>query len=37
MAPSRVLSPQSVWDLPAVLAAFRDHGIKERHVYKIWR
>uniref|UniRef100_A0A383VBW3 Radical SAM core domain-containing protein n=1 Tax=Tetradesmus obliquus TaxID=3088 RepID=A0A383VBW3_TETOB len=36
MAPSRVLSPQSVWDLPAVLAAFRERGIKERHVYKIW-
>ncbi|KAF6260598.1 hypothetical protein COO60DRAFT_1269332 [Scenedesmus sp. NREL 46B-D3] len=36
MAPSRTLCPQSVWDLPAVLAAFREHGIKERHVYRVW-
>eukprot|EP00879_Flechtneria_rotunda_P031391 GHRR01034289.1.p1 GENE.GHRR01034289.1~~GHRR01034289.1.p1 ORF type:complete len:171 (+),score=36.20 GHRR01034289.1:290-802(+) len=36
MAPARALKPRSVWDLPSVLSAFREHGIKERHVYKLW-
>eukprot|EP00878_Enallax_costatus_P031373 GHUV01034308.1.p1 GENE.GHUV01034308.1~~GHUV01034308.1.p1 ORF type:complete len:406 (+),score=101.34 GHUV01034308.1:170-1387(+) len=36
MPPSRVLKHNSIWDLPAVLEAFRSAGIKERHVYRIW-
>jgi hypothetical protein len=32
-----VLSPNSVWDLPVLLEAFREHGIKDCHVYALYR
>lgn len=31
MPPARVLSPQSVWDLPALEAAFAEAGVKASH------
>lgn len=37
MGGQRILSPCSVWSLPELLNAFRQHSIKERHVYSIWR
>eukprot|EP00123_Amoebidium_parasiticum_P008171 comp18623_c0_seq2/m.20215 comp18623_c0_seq2/g.20215 ORF comp18623_c0_seq2/g.20215 comp18623_c0_seq2/m.20215 type:complete len:321 (-) comp18623_c0_seq2:177-1139(-) len=33
----RTLSPQSIFDEEAVLEAFREHGIKSQHAYKVWR
>lgn len=36
MGGKRVLSPNSVWDLPALLDAFREYGIKECHVYALY-
>ncbi|MEW5297463.1 MAG: hypothetical protein WDW36_000669 [Sanguina aurantia] len=36
MAPQRQLSPQSVWDVPAVLAAFDEAGIKSLHASRMW-
>ncbi|KAG2482924.1 hypothetical protein HYH03_018202 [Edaphochlamys debaryana] len=36
MAPPRKLSPNSVWDSSAVLAAFEEEGIKPLHAHRIW-
>lgn len=37
MARKRVLSPQSVWDEPALRAAFEEHGIKALHIPVLYR
>lgn len=37
MGGKRVLSPNSVWDLPVLLEAFRQRGIKDCHIYNLYR
>lgn len=37
MGGKRVLSANSVWDLPALLEAFRERGIKDCHIYALYR
>lgn len=32
----RKLSPQSVWDAPAVLAAFVENNVKTQHAHRLW-
>lgn len=37
MPKKRVLSPQSVWDVNAVTDAFSELGIKQLHIYKLYK
>lgn len=37
MGRHRILVPNSLWDLTALLDAFRQHHVKERHIYALYR
>lgn len=37
MGKRRVLSPQSVWDAPAVEEAFRQAGAKPNHIPRMYK